>query len=89
MADWHDSPEWRKARALAKKLLPPVCAICQKELSGSDWTIDHIHPAGSDGEPDHSLSNLQSMCRECNGRKSDRKPTRTNWMNPKWMSANG
>ena len=84
MANWHGSKEWRKARDNAKKFLEPVCVICNKELEGDDWTIDHIHPAGADGEPDHDLSNLQSMFRECNGRKSDRKPTRVNWINPKW-----
>ena len=84
MADWHNSTAWAKARAYAKTVLDPICVHCGKELEGGDWTIDHIIPAGSDGEPDHNLENLQSLCRECNGRKSDRVLTRAAWSNPKW-----
>ena len=83
MANWHNSPEWAKARAYAKTMLEPVCQYCGKDLEGNDWTIDHIVPAGSDGEPDHNLENLQSLCRECNGRKSDRVLTRAPWTNHK------
>jgi 5-methylcytosine-specific restriction endonuclease McrA len=83
MAEWHDSPAWKKARANAKRILDPICVQCGKHLDGNDWTIDHIHPP-LDGEPDHSIENLQSMCRECNGRKQDKVFVRTNWFNPRW-----
>ncbi len=83
MSDWHDTPEWRKARTYAKTILEPICAICEKHLEGFDWTIDHILPP-LDGKPDHDLSNLQSMCRECNSRKKDRISERVNWANPRW-----
>jgi 5-methylcytosine-specific restriction endonuclease McrA len=69
MADWHSSSDWAKARAYAKTVLEPYCATCNKELIGNDWTIDHIVPSNP---PNHDLSNLQSMCRECNGRKQDK-----------------
>jgi 5-methylcytosine-specific restriction endonuclease McrA len=84
MADWHNSTEWAKARAYAKTILEPQCVTCGKHLEGGDWTIDHIIPAGSDGVPNHNLENLQSMCRECNGRKQDRVYARTTWRNPRW-----
>ena len=61
MSNWHDTPEWRKARAYAKTILEPICALCGKHLEGKDWTIDHIVPPG-DGEPNHDISNLQSAC---------------------------
>lgn len=82
-ADWHSSTAWKKARAHAKTLLDPICSVCGKELHGWDWTIDHIVPPG-DGEPNHSIDNLQSMCRECNGRKQDRVLTRVPWRSNRW-----
>lgn len=84
MATWHDSKEWHKARAYAKTILEPVCAICLKELEGSDWTIDHIIAAGATGEPNHDINNLQSLCRECNGRKQDKTLQRQTWRSPRW-----
>lgn len=85
MADWHASKEWAAARANAKKHLEPVCIVCHKELIGNDWTIDHIvPPSQTNGIPNHDLSNLQSMCRSCNGRKQDKTLTRVTWLNPRW-----
>ena len=86
MADWHNSKEWREARAYAKTILDPTCVSCGKHLEGNDWTIDHIVAAGSNGIPNHDLSNLQSMCRYCNGKKQDRSLERTTWFSPKWAS---
>ncbi len=83
MADWHSSKEWREARAKARTILEPVCVVCHKDLIGSDFTIDHINPPRG-GQPDHSIENLQAMCRECNGRKQDRTLVRVQWLNPKW-----
>ena len=83
MADWHDSPEWRKARAYAKTILEPICTICHKALEGNDWTIDHIIASNP---PNHDINNLQSMCRECNGRKQDKTMTRITWKNPRWFA---
>lgn len=78
----HDG-EWQKARAEAKKTLPPICAQCGKYLEGRDWTIDHIIPINKGGT--HDLVNLQSMCLVCNGRKQDRTTTRQAWKNKKWF----
>ena len=84
MAEWHNSKEWAKARAYAKKVLDPYCSTCGVELIGGDWTIDHIIPASQNGEPNHDISNLQSMCRRCNGRKQDKTLERTSWRSPRW-----
>jgi 5-methylcytosine-specific restriction endonuclease McrA len=87
MADWHDTKAWREARAYAKTILEPRCVTCHKELEGADWTIDHINaPANTGGLPDHSIDNLQSMCRSCNGRKQDKTLIRTEWRNPRWFA---
>lgn len=84
MSEVHDSREWHKARAYAKTVLEPICAQCGSELEGRDWTIDHIIPVSKGG--DHSIGNLQSMCRSCNGSKQDKDPIRNNWINPKWVN---
>mgnify|MGYP000163789672 CR=1 FL=1 len=87
MADWHHSKEWKLARLHAKNVLEPVCVSCHKELIGNDFTIDHINPPkNTGGVPDHSLENLQAMCRTCNGRKQDRTLIRVTWLNPRWHS---
>lgn len=82
MADWHESKEWHKARAYAKTILDPVCVRCNKDLEGSDWTIDHIIPSDP---PNHDISNLQSMCRRCNGYKSDRVMERISFVAERWQ----
>lgn len=83
MAKWHSSGEWAKARAYAKTVLEPYCTVCNKELAGEDWTIDHIVPSDP---PNHDIANLQSMCRECNGRKSDKNLHRVNWHNARFYT---
>ncbi len=82
MAQWHDSPEWKKARAYAKTVLDPICVRCNKDLEGSDWTIDHIIPSDP---PNHDISNLQSMCRRCNGYKSDTILNRVSFVSDRWQ----
>jgi 5-methylcytosine-specific restriction endonuclease McrA len=84
MSEWHDTPEWRKARAYAKTVLEPICVSCGKHLHGRDWTIDHIVPPGN-GEPNHDISNLQSMCNRCNGKKQDKTLSRITWLNDRWF----
>jgi 5-methylcytosine-specific restriction endonuclease McrA len=83
VADWHQSNEWRLAREQAKKVLEPICVTCGEYLEGSNWTIDHIIAPGN-GEPNHNIENLQSMCRQCNGRKQDRTYKRVPWRNDRW-----
>jgi len=82
MADWHSSREWKLAREHAKTLLDPVCARCNKDLEGSDWTIDHM--IASD-PPNHDISNLQSMCRRCNGYKRDTLLERVSFVSDRWQ----
>lgn len=87
MSSWHETKAWREARAYAKTILEPRCITCHKELEGNDWTIDHIiAPTNTGGLPDHSIDNLQSMCRSCNGRKQDKTLIRTEWKNPRWFA---
>jgi 5-methylcytosine-specific restriction endonuclease McrA len=87
MSEWHNSKDWKDARANAKRILEPRCVVCHKELEDNDWTIDHITPPSmTGGIPDNSLENLQSMCRSCNSKKQDKTLVRTDWRNPKWFT---
>jgi 5-methylcytosine-specific restriction endonuclease McrA len=87
MADWHNTKEWRQARAYAKTILEPRCVVCHAELLGNDWTIDHISsPSHTSGIPDHSIDNLQSMCRSCNSKKQDKTMVRIEWKSQRWFS---
>ncbi len=47
---------------------------CQNEFCGSkeNLTLDHIKPSSRGGSND--MSNLQTLCSSCNGRKSDQYP---------------
>ena len=46
------------------------CPKCQKPLSWTNFTIDHIKPHALGGKS--SLSNAAMMCRSCNSRKGKR-----------------
>lgn len=83
MSEWHQSLAWKKARAYAKTVLDPLCAICSKELIGDDFTIDHVIAPGHN-EPNHDINNLQAMCRSCNSRKQDKTYKRVTWINPRF-----
>jgi 5-methylcytosine-specific restriction endonuclease McrA len=48
------------------------CAICGKEFSEEDLTIDHIVEKGKGGKD--SFENLQLACYYCNPKKSNKKP---------------
>lgn len=59
------------------------CAVCGKPLEGQDATVDHIVPKAAGGRDE--LSNLISMCRKCNGIKSDALVLRQTWVNKRWL----
>jgi len=44
------------------------CQSCGKTLLETDLTIDHIIPLARGGKND--ISNLQTLCRHCNQRKT-------------------
>ena len=86
MAEWHNSKEWKQARAYALKHLAPLCNYCGKDLAGADFTVDHIIPPSQSpgGVPDHNLDNLQALCRSCNSSKQDKTQVRVTWRNPRY-----
>ena len=56
--------------------------LVSTDKNGNDWTIDHIIPSDP---PNHDISNLQSMCRRCNGYKSDRVMERVAFTSDRWQ----
>lgn len=62
-----------------------VCLPCGKHLEGSDATVDHILPVTLDPEHVYEDDELVSMCRRCNGIKSDRIQRRMPWFNPDFL----
>jgi 5-methylcytosine-specific restriction enzyme A len=64
---FYASPEWIKARNLARRCLPPVCARCGQ--ADTRLWVDHIHELKDGGAP-FDLGNLQLLCAPCHTRKS-------------------
>lgn len=83
-----DDRAWRKLCEQIKERDGWQCAICG---STEDLTVDHVKPldlfssaeweAGLDRNPD----NLCTLCRRCNGRKSNRVSYRVPWFNRRWL----
>lgn len=72
---------WNTARwkRLSKRLrrMQPWCSTCG---STNDLTVDHIVPIALRPDLTYTLSNLDVLCRSCNGRKDA--ATRTRGSNP-------
>ena len=67
--DFYNSTEWRKLRA-KKFSMTPLCEACEKlGLVVVGTQIDHIQSISTGGAP-LCLSNLQTLCYSCHGRKS-------------------
>jgi len=58
---------WRRLRAwwLARH---PLCVACSSPAN----EVDHIKPRSSAPELSYSLQNLQSMCKSCHSRKTNK-----------------
>jgi len=67
--EFYNSTEWRKLRA-KKFSMTPLCEACEKlGLVTVGSQIDHIQSIATGGQP-LCLSNLQTLCYSCHGRKS-------------------
>lgn len=64
-----------------------TCTACGKHLEGADATVDHVEPISLDPGKTYRDDELTSMCRRCNGIKSDRIKVRMNYYSPRWLPA--
>jgi len=60
---------WQKLRRLILDRDAWVCYLCNKKLSGSDATVDHIIPLSVDRSRSLDPTNLAACCRACNSKK--------------------
>lgn len=81
---------------LAAKIIERDGGQCLRCGSCDDLTVDHIIPLDAMSEEDiedglpTDPSNLQTLCRRCNGRKSNRPDDqRRTWLNPNWLEGPG
>jgi hypothetical protein len=78
-------PKWLERALLFRD--KGVCSICRKDVSGTlnlenKFAIDHIVPIGNFGCNDPT--NLQILCWDCNGRKSNKSNETNNIDIPLW-----
>ena len=64
--------DWQRVSRLVLERDRWTCYRCQKKLSGSDATVDHIVPLSKDPSLRLEMSNLAACCRSCNSRKSNK-----------------
>jgi 5-methylcytosine-specific restriction endonuclease McrA len=62
---------WRKIRIQILNRDNWRCHYCEKVLSGSDATVDHLQPLSKFGAK-LDPSNLVAACRSCNSKKKDK-----------------
>jgi len=53
-----------------------TCQYCEKVLSSSEYTIDHLIPRSRGGK--NTWKNLVTSCRKCNTKKANRTPKEAN-----------
>ena len=69
---FYAKPRWRKTRKVYINK-NPFCQICLWQNKVSEVKVlDHIIPMSKGGS--HTYSNVQTLCRECNGIKGDKIP---------------
>lgn len=71
---------WERLRLACLERDSYICAYCGNEATEAD----HITAKKNGGKD--VLSNLVAACKSCNGRKSDKIMTRTNYVNRRWLA---
>lgn len=84
--DFYVSKDWREFRGRMLKILDHICSDCNKEVFGSDITLDHILPMSKHPELALEPTNMRILCRVCNSRKKDLIDIRNNYFNNKYVS---
>ena len=68
------SVEWQQLRRRLYRRRKGKCQGCGKQIRYADATLDHIRPKARGGK-DHK-SNVQILCKACNGLKADKSQRR-------------
>lgn len=77
-----NDPKYKAMRLRVLERDGHVCLWCGAE---DDLTVDHMTPLVAGGAP-YDDDNAQTLCRTCNGRKSDRALTRVPWFDRAWLT---
>ena len=67
------------------KQLEHICSDCNKQVVGSDITLDHILPASKYPDLFFNEGNIRVLCRKCNGNKRDLIDVRNDYYNTKYL----
>ena len=73
--NFYDSNEWKRFRFKAFELHGNICQCCGLRPPEVVLEVDHVKPRSKYPELQLSLDNLQILCRDCNGGKSNRSNT--------------
>lgn len=76
-----DTTAWREQAARVKQRDGYACTACGSE---DDLTVDHIEPVAHSGQKAYADHELATLCRSCNGRKSDKLDVRIDYRSPRW-----
>lgn len=76
-----DDPQYKAACKRVKRRDGYQCQACGSE---DDLTVDHIVALANGGDP-LDEANMQTLCRSCNGRKSDNIIIRLPYHDPAWL----
>lgn len=75
-------PRWKDLRLKVFSRDGHQCVYCGNT---QNLQADHIIPLAAGG-PAFDINNLQTLCRDCNGKKQDKVQVRMPWKNPRWFA---
>lgn len=77
-----DTQAWKRQR---RRIIDRDGNLCTKCGSTEDLTADHIDPHAKTNKDVVTDDELTTLCRTCNGRKSDKEVVRLDYRAPGWF----